>query len=164
MLFAKRITVTTLVGVMPGTFPIDSGNCFSIKASDNREYKIVNFIYENLKELIDRKYIEFPIEILKLSNHVAIINDERIPEEWYSKEFCTICCPRPLLPLPQQLAFGRQVARGDIKVLNSSNKKYTIYSQKITPKSYPLKKKWTVHTLQVGLFLYAPWIPEIKNK
>lgn len=89
----------------------DRGNCFSLR-SDEREYKIVNFGYENLKMLIDMNIIKFPIRIWKLSDNVAIIHDERIDNRFYWDGFCEICCPYEFLPLPQKLARDLNVRRG----------------------------------------------------
>ena len=41
----------TCLGFFEKKFPRTSGNCFSVKCDDGQYYRIVNFCYENLKEL-----------------------------------------------------------------------------------------------------------------
>ena len=96
-----RIDDVTLVGYMPNSYPTDRGNCFSLIAKgDNIEnyesYRIDNFNYENLKELL-RLGLTFPIkiEIIESKNRIngiAAICDSRIGKEWYSTKFCRSCC------------------------------------------------------------------------
>jgi len=116
-LYMTRITTTTLIGVMLDKFPSDRGNCFSILATDDKQYRIVNFHYENIKMVIELG-IEIPIKIQILGNGMAIIHDERIPDEWYNNKFCEVCCPERLLPYPQILTHQRQIARGERNVGN----------------------------------------------
>ena len=49
-----HVTSTTLVGYSKGKYPLKHGNCFSMKADDGHEYRIVNFVHENLEEAIRR--------------------------------------------------------------------------------------------------------------
>ena len=112
---AVRVTTTTLVGYdRKAKFPIDRGNCFSMQAEDGTDYRIVNFIHENLEEAI-RLGITYPIKIQPLAKEsaVAIIIDERIPDAWYSVRYCECCCPDVLLPHPQRMAHKRQEIRGE---------------------------------------------------
>jgi hypothetical protein len=113
-LAAVGILHSTLIGSF-GSFPRDTGNCFAVMANDGNGYKIVNFNYENLKELTKRG-VSFPFEIKALSDRVAVIHDARIPDQWYSRRFCEVCCPDSLLPLPQRLTHERQEMQG-VRVL-----------------------------------------------
>jgi len=108
---ATRITKVTLVGYF-GEFPMERGNCFSVSVEDERDYRIINFNYENLKKLIEDSVVSFPLKISKLSEGIAIIADERIPDEWYSKRFCETCTPSDLLPVPQKLKHFLDIERG----------------------------------------------------
>jgi len=118
---ATAVTCQTLVGVMSRDFPLQYGNCFSVSSDSTVRYKIVNFILENLQELLKQNVISWPVKILPISNRAAVIVDERIPEEWYSKEYCEICCPFDLLPHNQQMTYVRKLLRGDIEEIECSN-------------------------------------------
>ena len=108
---AIRITGQTLVG-SSGSFPRKFGNCFSIEAENGKNYRILNFKVENIKELIKRKVLSWPIKCESLSEHSAVINDGRIPDDWYMDRFCEVCTPIDLLPLPQRLKHLRDIQRG----------------------------------------------------
>jgi len=101
----------TLVGYF-GNFPRKHGNCFSVKANDEKYYRILNFNHENLTELIKRETVSFPIKISVLKERFAVIVDGRIPNEWYSRTFCENCCPRDLLPAPQRINQILDIQRG----------------------------------------------------
>ena len=90
--------------------PHKRGNCFSVEA-EGGNYRIVNFVHENLEELIEAG-LTYPIGIRVLAGNIAVIHDKRIPSEWYRSEFCEVCCPRSLLPLPQTLRQEREVRQG----------------------------------------------------
>jgi len=110
---AVAITSQTLVGIGGERgFPFQHGNCFSVRTEEDKIYKIVNFCAENLEELVHRG-LEFPFQILPLSEHVALIHDSRIPDNWYQHRYCEVCCPEELLPHPQQMAHKRQEERGE---------------------------------------------------
>jgi len=102
----------TLVGFLKKSYPMKDGNCFSaitkkIVGKGNKEevlntlgkhsIRIVNFYSENLRELIRRGIVSFPIQCKKLNNEVGIILDKRIPKEWYRNEYCPVCCPTHLI-------------------------------------------------------------------
>jgi len=111
VLEATSVTSVTLVGYM-GEFPRKYGNCFSVTTPEG-EMRIVNFGYENLKELEKRGVVEMPLRIHKLGPRTAAIADPRIPREWYDEKFCTVCTPRDLLPYPQRLQIELEILRGD---------------------------------------------------
>lgn len=111
-LFAKEITWVTCVGVITDSYPVPHGNCFSVIGSDGKHYKIVNFAHENIVEAV-RRGVEFPIRIKSLSDRIAIVHDERIPDDWYDYGFCEVCCPKDLLPVTQLVRHERQIARGE---------------------------------------------------
>lgn len=110
---AIKVTTVTLVGFLYNDeYPHSHGNCFSVYTDDNHEFRIVNFNHENFEEAIKRG-VSFPIKIGILSQYIAIIHDERIPDNWYSNTFCTICCRDNLLPSLQKFAHDRQEKRGE---------------------------------------------------
>lgn len=112
-IYAKKITWVTLVGVFIKTYPAEHGNCFSVKATDGKEYRIVNFNHENMEEAL-RRGLKFPIKIKPIGKCVAIIHDSRIPDNWYDKVWCEVCCPGYLLPMPQTMRHERQIERGEL--------------------------------------------------
>jgi len=93
---ALRWTSTTLVGVLSKKFPLSSGNCFSVRGDDDKEYRIVNFCLENL-EYLEKKGINFPFGIRAIGDRTAVMHDARIPHDFYQTRFCEVCCPRELL-------------------------------------------------------------------
>src|SRR5690348_4293302 len=82
-------------------------NCFSV-ISEGKRYNIVNFYYEDIEN------VEFPVKIKVLEGNIAIIADEKIPNEKYKDKFCSICCPKHLFPTPQRLSYELNVRRGII--------------------------------------------------
>lgn len=138
---AVATTCQTLVGYTTNTFPMKSGNCFSVKCSDGSGHRIVNFCIENLQELLNREILEYPIKIGVLREGIAVIHDERIPDEWYDKRFCEVCCPSDLLPVPQRLQHLRDIASGDRKETVLDNG-MTIISQTIKPGKHKIDPKY----------------------
>lgn len=114
-LWGYEVGYQTTVGSF-GEFPRDIGNCFSLHAKHadgEGEWNIVNFKIENLNELVSDRVLSWPIRLRALSYDIAVICDERIPEDWYSSDYCDCCCPRDLLPGPQRDRQLRQIMRGD---------------------------------------------------
>lgn len=110
---ATEETYHTLVGVY-GEPPHQRGNCFGVKGEDGKEYRIVNFVYENL-EALEAAGLTWPIDIRVLGGSAAVFHDRRIPSNWYQTHFCEVCCPSQLLPLPQLLRREREVMQGVCK-------------------------------------------------
>lgn len=107
----------TLIG-SSGDFPRDHGNCFGLIDEDGNEYRIVNFIAENFEHLQELG-LEWPVQMAVLDNtRCAALNDPRIGDRWFEKEYCEICCPKELLPLPQILRHRRMECRGERKESN----------------------------------------------
>jgi len=117
---AKGITWTTLLGIRIGEYPVVSGNCFSVHLDGARDlvttkdYRIVNFSLENLNELLRREAVSWPVKIriLDEERRVAVIHDPRIPDKWYDRCWCGVCCPRDLLPPQQRLEQLLDINRG----------------------------------------------------
>jgi len=139
---AIRIAGQTLVGSF-GEFPRKGGNCFSIENEDDKEYRILNFKIENLEELIRRGELSWPIKCESLSEYSAVVNDGRIPDDWYMDHFCEVCTPLDLLPLPQRLKHLRDIQRGDRTEYPNG-----LVSIKIKPvPSRSLKAKWKIEPM-----------------
>lgn len=111
---ALGITSQTLVGYSQDGFPMKSGNCFSVRTDQGNDYRIVNFNVENWEEM-NRLGLEPPIIIGILDERTAIIQDDRIPDEWYDRHYCAVCCAETYWPINQQLAKNRQRTRGEIE-------------------------------------------------
>jgi hypothetical protein len=132
---ATDVTRVTLVGFF-GEYPRERGNCFSVSVDDERDYRIINFNHENLEKLIEDGVVSFPIKISKLEEGIAIIADERIPDEWYSKRFCETCTPENLLPIPQRLKHHLDIERGirEEKFFEIGGQKIKAVSIKVEPR------------------------------
>lgn len=102
-----EITSATLVGFNHERWPHPSGNCFSMLTVDGREFRIVNFCYENMQELTGNREISFPIRLYILgdpaTSKVAVVYDTRIQATWYAREFCTVCTPKQFLSFTQRM-------------------------------------------------------------
>lgn len=159
---ATGIGSVTLVGVdVRDGYPIKRGNCFSVGTKNKNEwYHILNFSYENLKYLEKQKIIQFPIKILSLSERHAVICDNRIPDEFYQKDFCEICTPRELLPVPQRL---KQL----IQIQNETRKEHENGLVSITfpktDKTLELKTRWKAEIIEDQGYVYAPYVPVIRR-
>lgn len=108
---AFSVVSHTLLGVFKNEYPVLSGNCFAVEATDGQHYGIVNFNLENWEEVL-RRGIELPIQIAIVHKNVAIVHDERIPHEWYSEYWCELCCPDQFLPVTQKLRHDREIRSG----------------------------------------------------
>lgn len=108
---SKEITLVTCVGVLTKNFPISSGNCFSVVAENDKSYRIVNFVHENMEELFRRGF-KAPFKIAVIGKNTAIVHDERIPDRWYQDRYCEVCCPSELLPVNQRMAHLRHIECG----------------------------------------------------
>jgi hypothetical protein len=146
---ATDITSVTLVGYF-GEFPRERGNCFSVSVDDESDYRIINFNYENLKKLIEDSVVSFPLKISSLSSGIAIIADERIPDEWYSKRFCETCTPSDLLPVPQKLKHFLDIERGirEESEIEIGGRKMKMVSIKVEPRIVHVP--WKIETRTDG--------------
>lgn len=138
---ATKITCVTLVGYFINEYPAKYGNCFSLSTKNGNDYRIINFNYENLEELLRRKEIKFPITIIPLGDtSKAILADERIPNNWYNNSFCETCTPIELLPITQRLNQILDIKRGvrEEKEIDINGKKMTLISVNVLTN----KKRW----------------------
>lgn len=103
----------TMLGCYIKRYPSPHGNCFSLRDTDDKEHKVVNFNYENLKEWMKRTgQKDIRVRCIPKSDHIWEIADERIPSDWYSKEYCPVCTPLRMLPLEQR---KKEMARSTYK-------------------------------------------------
>lgn len=133
---ATSVTTVTLVGYF-GDYPREKGNCFSVSVEgETQDCRIVNFNYENLDKIMKDGVISFPLKISKLADRIAIIADERIPNEWYSKRLCETCTPSDLLPVTQRLKHFLDIERGirEEREVEIDGKKMKLVSIKVEPK------------------------------
>lgn len=133
---ATDVNTVTLVGYL-GSYPRENGNCFSVSVEgETEDCRIINFNYENLEQLMEDGVVSFPIKISKLQDRIAIIADERIPNEWYSKRLCETCTPSNLLPITQRLKHFLDIERGIRKEteIEIGGKKMKMVSIKVEPK------------------------------
>ena len=82
-----NITQVSLIGVH-GEYPLSHANYFWLGNT-----RILNFWIENLKEANIRFDLKNEVKIRDYGK-VAIIDDERIPKEWYHNELCCTGGPR----------------------------------------------------------------------
>lgn len=103
----KSIHSATLVGYIfkDKKPPYKAGNCFSMLYNvDGKDevVKIVNMSYEDILSALTMG-LSPPVKVLLLSSNVGVIYDRRISPQWLQNNYCTVCCPTHLLPLPQRL-------------------------------------------------------------
>lgn len=89
----------TIVGVNTSSYPVFRGNCFDLLVR-GKTRRVVNFAYENLREAQSRFGLnDIEVEYVPKSNdHRIIITDDRIPKDWYPKDWCSVCCPAREMP------------------------------------------------------------------
>ncbi len=112
--FARTVTTVTCL-VVGGSPPHAHGNCFSMKTDDGKNFKIVNFVHENFEHLV-KCGLELPVALTPISERHAVVDDPRIPLEFYQSEYCSVCCPSDLWPEPQQFERLRKILRGEMVV------------------------------------------------
>jgi hypothetical protein len=138
-----NIGLQTLIGSF-GNYPRKHGNCFSMGTDNNDSVRIVNFLVENLEYLLKKKWITYPIKLKSLSDRsgVAIIDDDRIPETFYRKLYCTVCCPSNLLLQEQQDERQRQIESGELIIRDG------IEIRKVKATTRKLNAEWTIEPQQ----------------
>lgn len=98
---ARCVGMVTLVGYIGNSYPMPSGNCFGVYDYGDRHHKILNMNHENLGHLIKTGVVNFPLEIDILEEGYAIVTDERVPDNYFDKNYCSICSPKRLRPKEQ---------------------------------------------------------------
>lgn len=168
-----KIGGITLIGVNTRNgFPLKGGNCFDLIDIDGSYHKVANFSYENLKEWQKRTgQVDIKVRCIPKSNTIWGICDERIPNEWYNKEYCTVCVPLRLLPLEQR---KKEMSGCTFKkICKEDGGYYLMSSTKIIPKIKKLQTNWTseedqkidaYYSINVESTLVKTINEQIKNK
>ena len=145
---ATAVGTVTMVAFY-GEFPMESGNCFSVRSEDGKYRQVLNFGHENFEELLARKVISYPVEILPMSDGHCLMADHRIPKEWYNNEFCSSCTPNDLLPPQQKLERLLDLKSGRRKEteidLGDGSKGVLVSHESKMPSGY-IYAPWTVST------------------
>ena len=124
-----QIGFVTMVGCYCKSYPYPHGNCFSLMDVDGTEHRVVNFYYENLIEWMTRtNQLDIWVRCIPKSDRIWEICDDRIPPEWYAKQYCSVCTPLRMLPLEQR----RTEMRGKTyKKCHANDMSFIISSQKL---------------------------------
>lgn len=83
--------------------PAKWGNCFDLIDESGKYHRVVNFNVENFNAIVKKLNLEeINVEFIPKSSHLWEIKDDRIPQEWYSEAYCTVCTPMRMLPFEQR--------------------------------------------------------------
>ena len=83
-----------------GTFPLSWGNYFWI----DTDIRVLNFWSENLEELVRRKILDDGmVEVISYNDEYCIIDDSRIPEDWYYNKLCTTGGYSPSIEIAKEI-------------------------------------------------------------
>jgi hypothetical protein len=133
-----RIGVMSLVGIMRKEYPLEFGNYFSFAADrettlNGRDIRCLNFWAENLAEAARRFLPDGQVQVIiyTIDNRYrwAIIDEDRIPKDWYNNKLCLTGCAAP----PVEFAKEMHEYLGDP---TNELEQYT------DPKSYWAKRGW----------------------
>ena len=139
----------TMLGVISNSLkqgiPVDGGNCFDLIDDDDKSHRILNFCSENFKYITNKlNLMDVEVSLVEKSDVLWIIKDERIPQEWYNKEYCLVCTPIRMLPFEQRRKYLSE--HKFKKYTDESGAKWTIIKGK--------EPKWNEGVI------YAPYIPK----
>ncbi len=99
-----RVGMMSLVGIGKSEFPLRFGNYFSFAGTreemlQGADVRCLNFWAENLNEAVRRFLPDGLVNIILYTSDNgykwAIVDDERIPEEWYYNKLCRTGCAAP---------------------------------------------------------------------
>lgn len=137
----KRISTRAVVGMMslvgiggasdPSRYPLSFGNYFSLVYESTREnpwdgLRVANFWAENLREAAGRFLHDGMVSVLMwewegknkdkyFPLRTCIIDDPRIPAEWYHNKMCWTGSYRPPLEVAQQMYAVRGDATNELE-------------------------------------------------
>lgn len=95
-----EIGMKSLVGIVPGNFPLSFGNYFSFLNPDNRQAdrfieringpRVVNMWYENLVHITNEKNLHKIRAVVfgESPDWLALIEDDNIPKEYLTDSLC----------------------------------------------------------------------------
>lgn len=136
-----KFGAVTLVGYSTKNgFPIQGGNCFDLIDVDGTNHRIVNFGFENLNEWIKRTgQTDIKVRCILKSEKLWEICDDRIPNDWYNKEYCTVCTPLRMLPFDQRKEYVKN------RKFTKTKEGYVLISTPIvTSNKRKLNSNWVV--------------------
>lgn len=145
---ALSFGMISLVGVMANKFPLDWGNYFSVLVGDTnptflggtgQEYEIVNMWYENLKHLIDKGEVSFPIKIKLLTKRCAIVVDPRVNPNYLCE--ITYRAPMEFWSLTALTKRQMEIDSGVLKVIDNGDG-MILESREIKTKNRTLETNW----------------------
>jgi len=145
----ERVGSVTLVGVDTRKFPVSRGNCFSAKIKDEEKgVKILNMNYENLNYLLKSQIISWPIQIQIFDqSHYAIIDDDRVPKNYYQERYCSVCTPERLQSKEWRDDLAKRIRSGEVKrsiIRWSDGRKGYIDKVEFKARPTPLRGKFTL--------------------
>lgn len=127
-----------------GDYPRQHGNCFSSKL---RRYpssvRIINMLLENIEHLVKTKVLSWPIQVDQIDGtNIAIVNDERIPKEYYYVShdggYCPVCTPWRYQTPAWRKQWAAKIKSGDVQISKSKDG-MRIIKQKFPASNKPLK-------------------------
>lgn len=119
-------------------FPLNHGNYFSLVTKDS-SYEIANFWAEDLKYLLAKDIVEYPIKLKILKKEGkswALIHDIRIPHEFYSE--ISHRAPHEFWSIPQLARSQRDIDSGVLQILGDGLEARHVVAEKRT-----LNVKWS---------------------
>ena len=141
------------VGIIEDNFPLDWGNYFYLMVDDvtptflggkGREIEIVNMWYENLKHLVDKGEVSFPIKIKLLTERCAIVVDPRVNPKFLCE--ITYRAPKEFWSLTAITKRQMEIDSGVLKVIDSGDG-MILETREIKSKNRVLNTKWTHESL-----------------
>lgn len=97
------IGLTSLVGILSNDYPLKYGNYFGL----TNGLRIVNFWAENFAEATQRFLLDGKVKVKVFeygSSKIGLIDDSRIPDNWYNKDFCFTGHYRPSQDLLDEIS------------------------------------------------------------
>lgn len=141
---ALSFGMVSSVGFHTTSFPASRGNYFYVIVGDEnpaylggtgQEYEIVNMWYENLKHLIDKSEVSFPIKIKLLNGRHAIIVDSRVNPKFLCE--ITYRAPMEFWSLTALIKRQMEIDSGVLKVIEGDG--MIIESREIKTKTRIIK-------------------------
>lgn len=125
----------SLIGVSKRSFPVGWGNYFWIVSPKRESIRIFNFWWENLERANKEFDLKDKVNVRVYNNDgslCGLIDDKRIPLEWYYNKLCFTGFGRP----------AREIGKDMYDYLGDPDNEY---EQFVDPKSYYEKRGYTYH-------------------
>ena len=139
------------VGVLEDNYPLSWGNYFYLMVDDvkpafmggkGREIEIVNMWYENLKHLVVKGEVSFPIKIKLLDDRCGIVVDPRVNPRFLCE--ITYRAPKKFWSLTALTKRQMDIDSGVLKVHEGDG--MNIESREIKSSKRKLKSTWSGYT------------------